>query len=295
MLWSTVSAALARSPVDSIEIPPPRAAAERDTSFARYAAISQRDLFGSSQPDEASDAIGAVGLDEDLPEAALPYTLVGTVAMSVPELSLATLAHQSRRDERGAYRVGDRLAEGHRIVGIDKRRIVVDKDGVRSQLRMDDDEDVAAGARGAAPQAARKAPVARSNPEERRAAARRRAAERRASQRAEQLRKLREEQEGSDEDEEPSGPPPGSARLESLMNSMRMNPVQGEDGELEGVRIESTDPDGPFAELSEGTVCYEMNGIHLSQMHVAIQSLSDDEPACMKCRLPSGEETITCF
>jgi type II secretory pathway component PulC len=296
MLYAGVSAAFKGDPIEPVELPAPEPADARDLSFARFAPIAQRDLFGTALP-EADTELEPVPLGEELPESSAPYTLVGTVAMSDPKRSIATLEHTRRNDIRGAFLVGDPLEDGYRLEAVEQRRVVVSKSGERSQISMDEEQTGAgaADARRGSARPARRASTSRTAAE-RRAAARRRAEERSGASRAEQVAKMREQVDAEREEEvdEPPEAPPGSARLQTLMDNMQMAPMQ-EEGELTGIRVESTNPDGPFGNMAAGTICHELNGVHLSQMHVAIQSLTDDEEACMRCTTPSGQETVTCF
>jgi hypothetical protein len=90
---------------------------------------------------------------------------------------------------------------------------------------------------------------------------------------------------------------PGQQRLETLMNNLRMTPVQDENGELQDIIVDLNPDatDSPFPPSLSGARCHSLNGIPMSRMHEAIATLSDDQQACLQCTLTDGTTQTICY
>jgi hypothetical protein len=292
MLLSGVSAAIGGQPPDAFELPPATPPQARDLSFERYAVIESRDLFGSRKPGEADDAI----VEEVLPPSKAEWRLIGTIAAADPKLAVATLEHKRTRGLRGAWRAGDDIEPGLNLVRVERRRVVVKRDGRHEQIPMDDEGPLGGGETASAQAAP--APPSGPSPAQRRESARQervdRMAEQREQQRLEELRLQAEAQAAAAAANEPM---PGQQRLETLMNSLKMTPVQDENGELQDIIVEPNleMADNPFGNLPAGTRCHSLNGIPMSRMHEAIATLSDDQQACLQCTLADGTSHTICY
>lgn len=289
MLFSGVSAAIGGQPPDAFELPPATPPQARDLSFERYAVIESRDLFASRRPGDAADAI----VEEVLPPSKAEWRLIGTIAAADPKLAVATLEHKRTRGLRGAWRAGDDIEPGLNLVRVERRRVVVRRDGKHEQIPMDEEGPLGSdGARAAA------APAPGPSPAERRETARQERVERMAEQREQQrLEELRRQAEAQAAAQAAAEPMPGQQRLETLMNSLKMTPVQDENGELQDIIVEPNAEmaDNPFGNLAAGTRCHTLNGIPMSRMHEALSTLSDDQQACLQCTSPDGTPQTICY
>jgi len=291
MLFSGISAAIGGKPPDPVEIPPAASPADRDRSFERYAVIESRDLFASRKPGEDASEV----IEELLPPSKAEWKLVGTVASADPKIALATLQHKRNQALRGAWRIGDDIEPGLSLVRVEPRRVVVRNQGRNEQIPMDDEQGALSGARGA-----RASPPAAAGPTpaERREAARQERVDQMAQQREQQrLEELRIQAEAEAAAQAAAQPMPGQQRLETLMNNLRMTPVQDENGELQDIIVDLNPDavDSPFPPSLSGARCHSLNGIPMSRMHEAIATLSDDQQACLQCTLTDGTTQTICY
>jgi hypothetical protein len=162
---------------------------------------------------------------------------------------------------------------------------------------MDEDSPLGGGTDTAA---AAPAPVPPGGPSraERREAAQQERVERMAEQREQQrLEELRAQAEAEAAAQVQAQPMPGQQRLETLMQGLKMTPVQDENGELQDIIVEPNADmaDNPFAQTPPGTRCHTINNIPMNRMHEAIATLSDDQPACLQCTLPDGSAHTLCY
>lgn len=289
MLFSGVSAAIGGKPPDAVEIPPAASPAARDRSFESYAVIESRDLFASRKPGSDESAI----VEAMLPPSKAEWKLIGTVASSDPKIALATLQHKRNQALRGAWRTGEDIEPGLNLVRIEQRRVVVRNQGRNEQIPMDDEDTPLAGGAAAAPPTA-----AGPTPAERRDAARQERVDQMAQQREQQrLEELRVQAEADAAAQAAAQPMPGQQRLETLMNNLRMTPVQDENGELQDIIVDLNPDavDSPFPPSLAGARCHSLNGIPMSRMHEAIATLSDDQQACLQCTLTDGTTQTICY
>jgi hypothetical protein len=291
MLFSGVSAAIGGQPPDSFELPPATPPQAHDLSFERYAVIESRDLFASHKPGDEADAI----VEEVLPPSKAEWRLIGTIAAADPKLAVATLEHKRTRGLRGAWRAGDDIEPGLNLVRVERRRVVVKRDGRHEQIPMDE-EGPLGGTETASARAV--APLPGPSPAQQRETARQERVDRMAEQREQQrLEELRQQAEAQAAAAAANEPMPGQQRLETLMNSLKMTPVQDENGELQDIIVEPNleMADNPFGNLPAGTRCHRLNDIPISRMHEAIATLSDDQQACLSCTLADGTPHTICY
>lgn len=273
VVYAGLAPVLRAGPIADASVPPLEAPGERDASLDRYRVISSRNLFRSSVAQPTAP------VTEDLKESALRLKLCGTWAAQPADQSVACIDDQGTQKRR-AFRVGQEISPGVRLLAVERRRAVIDNQGAREQLKM---EEAAAG--GAV--APRSAATARTAPE----GAPARAATPRLSER---LRQLRERAPAA---EPPPAAAPAPSKLEKALNGAQLLPVYGESGSFDGIRVSGIQPGGPFAGLAENTVCFEINGIKLDSAQALPTGLvmNADGDACLRCRLPDGQEVTRCL
>ena len=274
VVYAGLAPVLRAGPIADASVPPLAVPSEKDSSLDRYQVISSRNLFRSSVAQPTAP------VTEELAESALRLKLCGTWAAQPADQSVACIDDQGTQKRR-AFRVGQEISPGVRLLAVERRRAVIDNQGAREQLKM---EEAAAGG----VVAPRTASATRAAP----AGAPARAATPRLSER---LRQLRERAPS------PAEPPPSSApapsKLEKALNGAQLLPVYGESGSFDGIRVSGIQPGGPFAGLPENTVCFEINGIKLDSAQALPTGLvmNADGDACLRCRLPDGQEVTRCL
>jgi general secretion pathway protein C len=136
-------------PARPLEAPPPR-------DWAARQVILERNLFQASTllPEEP---VGPTPeeLEEQLEATRLPLRLLGTVAASDPKEAWAAVEDTQQR-RRLVVRTRDRLSDSATVVRIERRRIVLDNNGRREELVLD--EAQVAGLPGGPPRAAAATP-----------------------------------------------------------------------------------------------------------------------------------------
>lgn len=158
LIWGVISPFVAAAPAPSVELAEPSPPEALDAGYARYAVIGERNLFKTREaPVPVSDP------GEQLEESRLRLRLLGTTASEDPLVSVATIEDTGARENR-VVRVGDEIA-GARVVGIERRRVVIENRGKREQLSLDDSEAgpsrAVTASRAAPPQRARRPPAPR--------------------------------------------------------------------------------------------------------------------------------------
>ncbi len=138
LVWMAVSPlALSQSP--SVTLPPALAAAGSTRgAFSDYKLIGERNLFAVARPVEAPEA----PVEEEIVETKLNALLLGTVVIGkerAGQLESSALV----RDTTGevlALGIKDTLADGKAVVvGIEQRRIVIEHQGRREALLLDEE------------------------------------------------------------------------------------------------------------------------------------------------------------
>ncbi|MBW2370893.1 MAG: hypothetical protein JRF70_00005 [Deltaproteobacteria bacterium] len=104
-------------------------------SFADRQVILDRKLFDVSTLVPTAPPTDE---QEELEATRLPLRLLGTAASSRPELSWAAVEDQDQRKEV-VVKVGDALAGQAKVVGIERRRIILDNRGQREELALEED------------------------------------------------------------------------------------------------------------------------------------------------------------
>ncbi len=111
------------------------APAARARTFEDRRIILSRDLFRvSTVVPEA-----AISEEEELEATKLPLRLLGTAASSPPQLSWAAVEDQNQRKEV-VVTLGSELAGSATVVGIERRRIILENRGRREELALEEDD-----------------------------------------------------------------------------------------------------------------------------------------------------------
>jgi len=234
------------APAEAAPVPAPRAAALERTPWSAREPILERNLFGAQVAGQAEPA--PVEEEEDLEETKLPLRLLGTAASGDPALSRAAIADESGGDHQ-VVGVGDRL-EGHsdvRVVGIDRRRVVLENGARREELRLEEDQQVASASRRAAPRRTRREP------------------QRRLSSRLQELRERARQQDTS-----------VARNAASLFSQARILPKY-ESGQMVGVQLNAIEPGSLYERFGfqDGDVITELNGISIDSPSASAQLLSE--------------------
>jgi general secretion pathway protein C len=272
VVYTGLAPVLRAGPVVAAEIPPIEIPAPKDSSLERYRVIGTRNLFRTRATEQPVEAVS-----EDLKESALRLKLCGTYAAQPSDRSVACIDDQGTQKRR-AFRVGQEVSPGVRLIAVERRRAVIDNRGAREQLSME--EAPAAGAvapgKAVAPRAAPAGAPPRAAP--------------RISDRLRQLR-----------DRAPAATappaPPAPTKLQNALDGAQFTPVYDDAGSFGGVKLSGIRPTGPFAGMPENTVCFEVNGNTLDGVQAlpaALVSNADGE-VCLRCRQPDGAETTRCL
>ena len=251
------AAAMPRTTVPPIQPPP-----ARDGAFAQYDVIASRNLFKAK-------VSAAAPVTEDLKESSLQLKLCGTFAATRPERSVACIEDTGAQKKR-AYRVSEEIADGVKLLSVDRRRAVIDNRGSREQLSMEEGPSAGAIVPGQAPARAA-APIQRP-----------------AAKLSDRLKDLKEQQRLNDM---------VRPKLQDVLNSAQLSPVYDESGQFGGVKLTNIRPGGAFTGMPENSVCFELNGNKLDgvqRLPQALLSMGDGQ-TCLKCRQPDGTETLRCL
>jgi type II secretory pathway component PulC len=268
VVYTGLAPVLGAAALEPVVIPPIETPAAKDRSLSDYDVIAARNLFRGRTPSEV------VATSEELKESELRLKLCGTYAAVPADRSVACIDDQGTQKRR-AFRVGQEIAQGVKLVAVERRRAVIDNRGSREQLTMEETATVGEIVR---PQAAPAAP--RAAP--------------RTQRLSERLRELRERPVSADT--EALRP-----KLQSALESAQISPVYDDSGQFGGVKLTGIRPGGVFAGLPEETVCFELNGTRLDSVQTLPQALAtatadgSNGQACMRCRQPDGVETVRCL
>ena len=261
VVYAAVAPMLSVAAVASARVPPIEPAPQRATTAALYEVIATRNLFKTR-----AAAVGPTS--EDLKESELHLKLCGTFTSSKPERSVACIDDQTAQKRR-AYRVNEEIADGVKLISVERRRAVIENRGAREQISMEETQSVGAILPGSPQPAAAPAP-------------------RPAQKLSDRLKELKEQQRLNDV---------VRPKLQDVLNSAQLSPVYDESGQFGGVKLSSIRPGGAFTGMPEGSVCFELNGTKLDgvqRLPQALLSMGSGE-SCLKCRQPDGTETIRCI
>jgi general secretion pathway protein C len=270
VVYAGLAPVLKASSISATRLPPIEAPPARDTSPERYAVIGARNLF------RTREAAPATSVEEDLKESQLQLKLCGTYAAQPIDRSVACIDDQSTQKRR-AFRVGQEISPGVKLVAVERRRAVIDNRGAREQLSMEE----APGAASTAP-----SPRVQQTP---------RAAPRNATRLSDRLKELR------DRTPAPEAAPANTdalrPKLQAALEGAQLAPMYDESGQFGGVKLTNIRSSGPFAGLPENTVCFELNGAKLDGVQALPQALMSGSTgqACLRCRQPDGVETMRCL
>jgi len=271
VVYTGLAPVLRASAIEAARIPAAEAPLERDASLDRYRVIGARNLFRTR-----SGPVEAAPVSEELKESALQLKLCGTYAAQPADRSVACIDDQTAQKRR-AFRVGQEVSPGVRLVAVERRRAVIDNRGAREQLSMEDLPTSGAVTTGNAggPRGAPAAAAGRGTP--------------RISERLRQLRQR---------NEQPAAAIPQAAtKLQAALDGAQLAPVYDENGGFGGVRLSGINPEGPFVGMPEETVCFEANGVKLDGAQALPSALvsNADGQLCLRCRMPDGSETTRCL
>lgn len=258
---------------------PPAAALEAAmASPAAYEIIGQRNLFRALR----APATPLAPADENLEESNLRLRLLGTVAAIPTSLSLATLEDLGTRESL-SVRIGDRIA-GATVLDIQRRRIVIENNGRREAISIDD-EDTAAGPGSAAARAATGSTAART-PSPANASPRR-------------ARVAQPTRGTSSSSASASRAGSIDPSVMSLAAQVQFAPSYGPDGSIAGLQIQQVTPGSAMeaAGMEAGMLCTEMNGVPISSLG-SLGSVLQPTPGsqtCITCIAPNGAAVTHCF
>src|SRR5258706_4417782 len=260
VVYTAVAPILSVAAIASARVPPIEPPPQRATTAALYDVIATRNLFKTR-----AAAVGPT--TEDLKESELHLKLCGTFTSSKPERSVACIDDQTAQKRR-AYRVNEEIADGVKLISVERRRAVIENRGAREQISMEETQSVGAILPGSARQPA---PVARP-----------------PQKLSDRLKELKEQQRLNDV---------VRPKLQDVLNSAQLSPVYDESGQFGGVKLSNIRPGGAFTGMPENSVCFELNGTKLDgvqRLPQALLSMGSGE-SCLKCRQPDGTETIRCI
>jgi type II secretory pathway component PulC len=132
VVYAGLAPVLKVSSISATRLPPIEAPPARDASPERYAVIGARNLFRTRE----AAPLGA-SVEEDLKESQLQLKLCGTYAATPVDRSVACIENQGDQKRR-AFRVGQEISAGVRLVAVERRRAVIDNRGAREQLTMEE-------------------------------------------------------------------------------------------------------------------------------------------------------------
>lgn len=262
LVYTAIAPMLSVAAVAAARVPPIQPPPARDATPALYDVIATRNLFRTR-------ASTAVATTEDLKESELHLKLCGTFAASKPEHSVACIDDQTAQKRR-AYRVNEEIADGVKLISVERRRAVIDNRGAREQISMEETQSAGAILPGASRQPT-PAPAPRP-----------------AQKLSDRLKDLKEQQRLNDL---------VRPKLQDVLNSAQLSPVYDESGQFGGVKLTNIRPGGAFTGMPENSVCFELNGTKLDgvqRLPQALLSMGSGE-SCLKCRQPDGLETIRCI
>jgi type II secretion system protein C len=261
VVYSAVAPMVGAAAITAAHVPPIEPPPQRDTTASTYDVIATRNLF-KTRAAEAGPAT------EALKESELHLKLCGTFASSNPERSVACIEDQTAQKKR-AYRVNEEIADGVKLISVERRRAVIENRGAREQLSMEETQAAGAIIPGSTPPQAAPGP-------------------RPAQKLSDRLKDLKEQQKLNDI---------VRPKLQDVLNSAQLSPVYDESGQFGGVKLSNIRPGGAFTGMPENSVCFELNGTKLDgvqRLPQALLSMGSGE-SCLKCRQPDGTETVRCI
>ncbi len=270
-----------------------------------FSVIAKRNLFKT--PDKPLPVEPEPEPQEDLEETELRIKLIGTGATDDPTFAIAVLEDQVA-NKRHSMRIGD-VIQTAELVSITRRRVVIENNGKRQAVSMEDEDDKK-------PQTASNTRVKpRANT---RGAARRRGRGQQRKQLSDRIREIT--QQGANK--QAGGLQPGALPLElpekvtGLMEQANFRPSFGEDGQINGIAISNVKPGSALADagIRDGDQVLEVNGRELKGPEDLPALLADFSqpkapqvqggtvppggaggPTCVRVRGEDGNESEHCF
>src|SRR5512139_1337378 len=131
VVYTGLAPVLGAAALEPAVIPPTEPPAARKLSLQDYQVIASRNLFKARTPTPVEQT------SEDLKESALRLKLCGTYAAVPADRSVACIDDQGTQKRR-AFRVGQEITAGVKLVAVERRRAVIDNRGSREQLTMEE-------------------------------------------------------------------------------------------------------------------------------------------------------------
>jgi type II secretion system protein C len=249
---ATSARALVSPPeVPELKVPDPTPVAVRARTFDLYQPIADRELFRGGPKGAAKPAKPAVKRDAKLAESQLHVDVIGTAFASDPALSVA-LVHDHTANEKLVVRAHDPLA-GATVVRIERKRIVVDKNGILEQITLDEET-------GKQPTKGR----AKNQP---RARGRSRPSKEEALSGLGKLARKAEQ----------AKRPTRRAPVQSVLTQARIVPRYAEDGQLSGLQLSAIRPGSLLqaAGLENGDLVVGVNGTRVADPAQGLQAFRE--------------------
>jgi general secretion pathway protein C len=233
-----------------------RAAPAAGRSWADREIILKRNLFNASL---LTPPVADGQESEDLEATKLPLSLLGTAAHADPRASWAAIEDLQARKTL-IVKTNDEVAQGARVLRIERRRVVLLENGQPRELALGEDDDKAA-----PPQ------VARSNRRARRTALAPRVpgTNRDIANRVREIARNRFEVPGEDLQQAIQNPA-------SIFSQVQFQPKY-EDGEMVGLQVNSVRPGSIFEDLGvqAGDLITEVNGIPIDSAEASASILKE--------------------
>ena len=265
VVYSAVAPIVGAAAITAARVPPVGPPPPPEGDFSKYDVIASRNLFHARSTDSGPS-------DEPLKESELRLKLCGTFAANDPAHSVACIDDQTSQKKR-AYRAGESITDGVKLVSVERRRAVIDNRGSLEQLSMEEDKAAGAILPNAKPKRPASAAPAIAGPE---------------PKLSDRLKDLKEQQRLNDV---------VRPKLQDVLNNAQLSPVYNEQGQFGGMKLTNIRPGGPFTGMADGSVCFELNGNKIDgvqQLPQALLSMGSGQ-TCLKCRQPDGTETTRCL
>ncbi len=282
LVYAAISPAIGTGPSTPTRSPSLQEHQSGTPPWNHYQIISQRNLFQS-----AAAAPRVRTPAEEIEESKLRMKLHATISGNGN--SIATVEDLSTR-ERFYVRPGDPIGTAV-VEWIERRKVVIQNQGKREAITMDEETVSPAPHKRRAPRAS-----SRNRPARSRAQRTRERLVNRLEQRSPARAQTPSRGASLTQQRSPTrGQTP--SRAASLTQQATFRPALDEVGEIEGLLIENIQPGSALAEsgLPHGSVCHSFNGLPLSDIESLAPASLSGQQNCLICRDPFGREQSYCF
>ena len=140
LLYNVVSSFSGTRPPEEIQIAVIEELPPAQSAFAPYEIVGERNLFESRET-ALPEPLPAPPPEEELAQSALRLRLLGTIAGTRPDLSIATLEDETTR-EHLHVRVGDEIGDSAdvTVARIERKKLVLNNRGQLEAITMDEPE-----------------------------------------------------------------------------------------------------------------------------------------------------------